>query len=160
MAKKDKMSGHRDAKGRFVKGNPGGPGGPRRKAYELRQAVDQAVSAEHIAAVVRKATRLALEGDMQAARFVLDRTCGRAPEAPAQLDPVDLSLPPLQTAEDCNQAISLVIDRICEGGVDRDVAKILISSIETRVKTIETVELERRLAQLEQAADLTLGDQS
>ena len=33
----------RDERGRFTLGNPGGPGGPRRRASELRRAAEEAV---------------------------------------------------------------------------------------------------------------------
>ena len=63
----------------------------------------------------------------------------------------------LRTTEDCNTAIQLLIDGICKGTVDRDVAKLLIDAIETRLKAIEVNELEERLAQLEQTAEHVVG---
>jgi len=41
----------RDSNGRFAAGNPGGPGGSRRRSSELRRAVEEAISPEHIAAM-------------------------------------------------------------------------------------------------------------
>ena len=96
---------------------------------------------------------MGLEGDLAAMRLVLERTCGRAAQAPVEAEPVDIALPRLSTAEDCNTAIQLLIDGICTGTVDRDMAKLLIDAVQTRLKAIELNEFEDRLNQLEQAAE-------
>jgi hypothetical protein len=49
----DTESNGRDSKGRFAKGNPGGPGGSRRKAFVLRKAIEEAITEEHVEAIVR-----------------------------------------------------------------------------------------------------------
>ena len=98
----------RDNQGRFTAGNPGGPGGPRRRTSELRRAAEEAITPDHVAAMVRKATRMGLEGDLSAMRLVFERTCGRAAEAPVDAEPVGVALPRLRTAEDCNTAIQLL----------------------------------------------------
>ncbi len=65
----------RDERGRFAVGNPGGPGGPRRRTSELRRAAEEAITPEYVAAMVRKATRMGLEGNLAAMRLVFERTC-------------------------------------------------------------------------------------
>lgn len=143
----------RDERGRFTVGNPGGPGGSRRRAFMLRRAAEEAVTPEHIEAMIRKATRMGLEGNLSAMRFVLDRVCGRAAEAPKEPEAVPVAMPRLGTAADCNLAIGRLIDGIVQGTVDREAAKLLIDAIQTRLKAIEVTELDERLASLEQAAD-------
>ena len=156
MEKRGKDSG-RDENGRFAAGNPGGPGGARRRASELRRAAEEAITTEHIAAMIRKATRMGLEGDLGAMRLVFERTCGRAAQAPVEGEPVGISIPRLRTAEDCNEAVGRLIDGICEGTVDRDVAKLLIDAIQTRLRAIEVNELEERLVQLEETTQQVGG---
>ena len=156
MADADKNEG-RDERGRFTLGNPGGPGGARRPQSELRRAAEEAITVEHVAAMVRKATRMGLEGDLSAMRLVFDRTCGRAPEASADTEPLGISLPRLRTADDCNTAIQELIDGICKGSVEPDMAKLLIDAIQARVKAIELNELDERLTQLEQTAEHSVG---
>jgi len=56
----------RDEKGRFAQGNSGGPGRPKGRGYELQRAAQEAVTAEHLTAMMRKAMRLALEGNLSA----------------------------------------------------------------------------------------------
>src|SRR5690242_7469103 len=53
---------HRDDGGRFKAGNPGGPGGARRKANELRRAAEEAVSTDMVRGVMRKVAVQALQG--------------------------------------------------------------------------------------------------
>ena len=142
----------RDERGRFSAGNPGGPGGPRRRAFALRRAAEEAISPEHVAAMIRKATRMGLEGNLSAMRLVLDRVCGRAAEAPKEAEAVPVELPRLRTAADCNLAVGRLIDCIVQGTVDREAAKILIEAIQARLKAIEVSELEDRLVELEKAA--------
>ena len=83
----------RDERGRFAAGNPGGPGGSRRRPSELRRAAEEAITPEHVAAMVRKATKMGLEGNLGAMRLVFERTCGRSAQAPVEAEPIDLSIP-------------------------------------------------------------------
>src|SRR5262245_36307109 len=149
-------NGH-DAQGRFTAGNPGGPGGSRRRASELRRAAEDAITPEHIQAMIRKATRLGLEGNLAAMRLVFERTSGRAAEAPLEAEPLGISLPRLRTAADCSAAIERLVEGICKATVDRDTAKVLIDALQTRLKAIEVTELEERLAELERRAGTVEG---
>ncbi len=140
----------RDPRGRFAPGNAGGPGGTRRRRMELRHAAEDAINPEHLAAMIRRATRMGLEGDLAAMRFVFDRTTGKPSEAPAE--PVNLLPLRLETTADCRLAIDKLIARVCDGTVNHDTAKLLVDAIQARLKAIELTELEERLAQLEQQA--------
>lgn len=142
----------RDNHGRFAAGNPGGPGGARRRSSELRRAAEEAITIDHIQAMVRKFTRMALEGNLAAARLVFERTCGRAAEPPADSAPLDVVIPRLRTAADCNVAIERLVEALVRGTIDRDMAKVLIDAIQVRLKTIEASDHEQRLAELEQSA--------
>ena len=150
-------SNGRDEQGRFASGNAGGPGGSRRRVSELRRAAEEAITPDHVAAMVRKATRMGLEGDLSAMRLVFDRTCGRATEAPSFPEPLSVELPQLRTAQGCNAAMETLIAGICSGETDRDLAKLLIDAIQTRLKAIEVTEFEGRLVQLEQDAQQVRG---
>ena len=147
----------RDENGRFLPGNPGGPGRPPSRGKLLRQAAEDAITPEHVAAIIRKATRLALEGDVAAARLVLDRVCGRTPEAPSGPEPVEIALPPLRTAADCNAAIDRLTEAICGGSINREQATLLMGIVQTRLKAIEVNELELRLTELEKHAATVVG---
>tara|TARA_R110002072_G_scaffold162687_1_gene314782 strand:+ start:4926 stop:5423 length:498 start_codon:yes stop_codon:yes gene_type:complete len=143
----------RDAQGRFAKGNQGGPGGARRRVFDLRRAADEAIDPEHIAAIMRRAARMALEGNLAAMRFVVERTCGRATERPEEPMPLPIDLPRLRTANDCSLASQRIVEGIASGTVGREEAAFLMNAIQTHVKSIEANELEQRLTHLEQAAE-------
>jgi hypothetical protein len=71
----------RGPNGRFLSGNPGGPGNPfAGKVAKLREAGWKAIKPEEIKAVYRKLLDLALAGDVPAARLLLDRLLGPAVE--------------------------------------------------------------------------------
>jgi hypothetical protein len=142
----------RDAQGRFTAGNAGGPGGPKRRAFTLRQAASEAITPEHLQAMLRKAAAMALQGNLSAMRFVFERVCGKAPEAPATAEPLGIVLPAMQTAAECNQALERITHAICAGTLERDVAKLLIDAVQARLKAIEVHDLEQRLADLEESA--------
>ena len=110
------------------------------------------MSAEHVAALIRKATRQGLEGNLAATRLVLERVCGRASEAPATATDVEIQLPRLKTAADCGVALEHLVDGVCNGTLDRGTAQTLIAGVQARLRAIETTDFERRLAELELAA--------
>lgn len=72
----------RDASGRFVQGNAGGPGNPHAKRVgELRTALLDTVTPEDMQAVVKALVEAAKGGDVAAARVLFERTLGRPVEA-------------------------------------------------------------------------------
>lgn len=144
---------NRDGKGRFAPGNPGGPGRrPERAAEKLRKAVEDAVTPEHLAAVMRRVLRMALEGNMTAIRIVLERTCGRPAQAPSEVVALDFDLPPLRSVQDCTEAADRVARAVCDGQLDGELAKVFLGVIQTRLKAIEVNDVEARLTELEKQA--------
>lgn len=109
-----------------------------------------AVSPDHVQAIMRKATILALNGNLPAMRFVMDRACGTPAMEAAEGEPLDLVLPMMRTADDCDRALEVVLRGVTDGTLGRDYAKLLTDMIATRLKAIETRELEVRIQQLEQ----------
>jgi hypothetical protein len=79
----------RGPKGRFAKGNPGGPGNPfARQVAAFRQEFMAAVTGEDIAVIVRALIEKAKAGDVAAARLVLQYTLGK-PAATVDPDRLD-----------------------------------------------------------------------
>jgi uncharacterized protein YjcR len=68
----------RGSDGRFAKGNAGGPGNPHAaQVAGLRSALLNAITPEKMTAVVEKLIVEALEGNVQAAKEVLERALGK-----------------------------------------------------------------------------------
>ena len=150
----------RDTNGRFAPGGTGGPGRPKGKGYELQRAGQDAITPEHFAAMMRRAMRMALEGSLAAMRFVAERACGKAPDAPTVLNALDIEPLRLKTAADCTAAVQKLTDAICAGTVDIVHGKVLLDAIATQARLIEVGDLEGRLAELErQAQSVDLGNQ-
>jgi hypothetical protein len=77
---KENGANGRDGHGRFIEGNPGGPGNPYvKRTAEIRATLLGTVSDDDLRAIVRALVRKAKKGDTIAAREVLDRLIGKAP---------------------------------------------------------------------------------
>ena len=67
----------RNARGQFAPGNPGGPGSPyAKRVAELRAALLDSVSADHLRDIITAMVDAAKNGDVAAAKLVLDRCLG------------------------------------------------------------------------------------
>jgi hypothetical protein len=92
MARSQNGSNGRDRLGRFQPGCPPGPGNPwlmRLNAY--RNAWHAAVSDADLQAVARTLVGQAIEGDVAAARLVLQYSLGSADELPLGRGMIDLA---------------------------------------------------------------------
>ncbi|MFT5051629.1 MAG: hypothetical protein ACI8QZ_003048 [Chlamydiales bacterium] len=75
----DRFADGRDSKGRFGKGNPGGPGNPLvSKVMALRSAFMNAVTPDDMREVVEAMVREAKAGNVQAAKLFIERCLGPA----------------------------------------------------------------------------------
>lgn len=132
----------RDAKGRFVFGNPGRPVGTRHKITKAIEALLEG-DAERL---TRQAIDQALRGDTTAMRLCLERIL-----PPSRSRPVEVDLPEINTAADGLVAINAVIRAAACGDITLDEAQTLVGMIESHRKALEMVAIEERLSQLEQA---------
>ncbi len=72
----------RDTRGRFTKGNQGGPGNPNAQhVAKLRDGFRTACTVADVRAICRKLVALAKNGNLMAVREVLDRTIGKSAAA-------------------------------------------------------------------------------
>lgn len=133
----------RNTDGTFGPGNPGKPKGARHRATQAALALLEG-EAE---ALTRKAVEAALAGDVSALRLCLDRI------APPRKDaPVSFALPPMASAADAAQAAGAVLSAVAEGDLTPLEAAQIMGLIETYRRTLETCELETRVAALEAGA--------
>ena len=76
------VDGERDGRGRFTKGNSGGPGSPyNRRVAELRSALLDAVTPKDVAAMVAAMIGKAKDGDSVAFRVIAPYLFGKPSEA-------------------------------------------------------------------------------
>jgi hypothetical protein len=130
----------RNTDGTFAPGNPGKPKGARHRAT---QAVLTLLEGE-AEALTRKAVETALAGDMAALRLCLERI------APPRKDaPVTFNLPPMRSATDAAKAAGAVLDAVALGDLTPTEGTHIMALVETFRRTLETTEIESRLAALE-----------
>ena len=133
----------RDASGRFAEGNPGRPRGARHKATQAALALLD----DEAEALTRQAVTMALAGDGTALRLCLERI------APPRRDaPVTFDLPRMKTARDAAKAAGAVLQAVAQGDLTPTEGAHLMGLVETFRRTLETTELEARVAALEGGA--------
>jgi hypothetical protein len=100
----------RDSKGRFLSGNPGGPGNPNvRNVATWRKALADTVSPDDVAEVTRRLLSAAKDGQPWAIHELLDRCLGKSAQA------VEVSGTPSSPVPvvDCNLGRALM-DRLAD----------------------------------------------
>lgn len=138
--RKERADTGRDDVGKFAPGNPGRPKGARNKTTLQVEALLEGKAEALTQAAINKA----LEGDTVALRLCMDRI------APARKDaPVSFGLPPMANAADAAQAAQAVLAAVAGGEVTPSEGAAVMGLIETYRKTLETTELESRIAALE-----------
>jgi hypothetical protein len=95
-------------------------------------------------AIARKVVDLAKEGDISAARMVLERLV-----PPAKERPIFLSLPDTGSAEGVAQAQAAILQAVAAGDILPGEAATLAGIVEARRKALETQELGTRISALE-----------
>ena len=128
----------------WKKGESGNPSGkPKGRLNKVTLAVQFLLDDEG-EKLTRKAIDLALEGDLTALRLCLDRIC-----PPKKSRPITIELPESKTAEGVAEAQAAVVQAVGEGEITPQEGQILSNILESRRKSIETLEHEQRLGELE-----------
>lgn len=122
-------------------GNPTGkPAGVRNRATVMVQSIMERGAKEITEAVVG----LAKDGDLSAARLVLERLL-----PPAKERPIALTLPDTGSAEGIAQAQAAILQAVAAGDLLPGEGTALAGIVEARRKAVETHELEQRISALE-----------
>lgn len=122
-------------------GNPTGkPAGVRNKATVMVQSIMERGAQEIAEAVVG----LAKEGDLSAARLVLERLL-----PPAKERPISLALPSTDTAGGIAEAQQAILQAVAAGDLLLGEGTALAGIVEARRKAVETLQLEQRITALE-----------
>jgi hypothetical protein len=129
----------------FRKGQSGNPAGRRPGSRSRWTVLAERLMEAETEPVVRAVLAAARGGDMAACRLVLERVAplrkGRA---------VPFPLPPITTPEDLPVAMAAVVAAVADGTLSPEEAAAVASVLEAQRRVVETVDLERRIAQLEE----------
>ena len=134
----------RDANGRFVSGSSGNPAGRPKGARNRATLAAQELFDGEAGKLARKAVELALAGDTTALRLCLDRVLPARKGSPVHLD-----LPTLQTTRDAVTASGTLLKAVADGDLSPAEAESVARLLEFHRRTIETEQLEDRLAEIE-----------
>ena len=96
-------------------------------------------------AVVRAMVDAAKGGDVSAGRALLDRL---VPTMKARA--VKIELPPIETPADLGTALGVILSAVGAGDITPEEGAAVAGLVELKRRAIETTDLERRIAQLEQ----------
>ena len=134
----------RNQAGQFIRGRSGNPSGRprgiRNKSAQLVEAL-LAGDAEEISISVIHAAK---NGDMTAARLVLDRIL------PTRKDsPINITLPPIRTVKDVTTAMSELLASVATGELTPDEGQQLSKLLESYLKTLVSSDIETRLSAIE-----------
>lgn len=127
-----------------VSGNPSGrPRGSRNKTTILVEKI----LADDAEAISRSVISAARNGDMTAAKIILDRL------APPRRDsPVEIGLPPITSASDALAAMATVLGAVAEGELTPNEGDAICSLLVRYMQATEIADLEARIARLEGAS--------
>jgi hypothetical protein len=124
----------------FQAGNSGKPRGVRHRATQMIERI-LTEGAENVA---QAAVTAAQNGDMTAARLVLDRVCplrkGR---------PIMLSITAIDTPAEISAALSTITLAMCRAEISPEEAAVIAGVIKAKCELVSVVELEARIRELE-----------
>lgn len=130
---------------RFAPGNNFGKGRPVGSRNRATLALLSLLESEG-ETITRKAVEMAKAGDTTALRLVIERLI-----PPARDRHVNLALPKMATAADVTGVMGAVLQAVAAGEITPNEGQSIAALIEAQRKAIETLDLEARLASIEQA---------
>jgi Family of unknown function (DUF5681) len=129
--------------GRFKPGQSGNPAGrPTGAKGRIARAVEELLEGD-ARALTLKAIELALQGDVAALRLCLDRI------APVRKARVKFPMPIPEILADLPQAMASLVAAVSDGTLAPEEGAAVAAMLETHRRTMDSVELERRIAALE-----------
>lgn len=130
------QAARRRKNGTFAKGSSGNPGGKPAFVREIRARLE--AGADDVTAVVLEAAK---NGDMQAARLILERI---VPTVKSVAEPVQFDL----DNSDLPASARSILSAVAAGDLPPDQGKALIDSVVSMARVIEVAALEQQLAEL------------
>lgn len=130
----------------FEPGQSGNPAGrPKGARNRTTQAVEAILDGE-AEALTRKAVEMALDGDGPAMRLCLDRLCPPRKDRVVQFD-----MPVIEKIADVPVATAKLMQAVADGELTPSEARDVSAAVGVHVEAIKAVDLDRRLARIEEA---------
>lgn len=128
----------------FKKGESGNKAGRPKGALNQTTILVQNLMAKDAAAISKKVIQSAKDGDLVAARLILERIC-----PPVKDYPIQIKLPQIKTMAGILEAFTVINESISNGELTPNQAKIVGDILEMHRKALETDDLEKRIEELE-----------
>jgi len=129
----------------FKSGQSGNPGGRKKGSRNKATVAAQTLIEEDAENITRKCVEMALEGDITAIKLIMERLI------PIRKDlPVGFRLPVIKSAENLFKASGAILKAVSKGELTPQEAQSISGVLEVHRRSLETIELEKRLGELEQ----------
>jgi len=126
----------------FQRGNPGRPLGSKNRVTQTLEQLAEGQAEQ----IFQKVSELAQAGDVSCLRMMLDRIW-----PPRKAQPINVTLPPINSSQDVLAAIAAIFKGLGEGRLTPDEIIALSSVVGRSIQVMEHQDLERRIAALEEA---------
>jgi hypothetical protein len=126
----------------FQKGQSGNPAGrPLGSNNKLKAALQELVE-QHLEPLLGTALQLALDGNLQAIKLLFS-------QIPQEREHIEIALPKISSMADILEANNILFAAISAGQLSPEQGKMISELLTMQMKAIESIDLERRVAQLE-----------
>lgn len=133
---------------KFKKGQSGNPKGRPYGSKNKSTLAAESLLEGSLEGICRRIEEAALEGNMQAAKMILDRFL---PVRKERL--IEIKLNKITTQEDVLKSLRSIISAVSEGKITPSEADSLSKTIEMYSKALENCEIEKRLKRLEDSLE-------
>lgn len=130
---------------KFQKGQSGNPTGRPKGVKDRRVALREKLW-PHADQLIEMVTTFAKSDDMQAMKIVMDRIM-----PPLKEEPIHVSIPKIECAEDCTRAQAAVLSAVACGEMLPSEGQALAGLIDAQRRAYETTDLAKRLEAIEEA---------
>jgi hypothetical protein len=143
--KSPENSGKIQAKGKYKKGCSGNPNGKPKGARNKSTLAVEALLEGSLDKICKKVEEEALNGNMQAAKMILERFL-----PPRKDRAIEIDLPSINTFDDVLNAIGFIVNAVGQGRLTPSEGELLARTVESYAKALETCEFESRLKTVEE----------
>jgi hypothetical protein len=140
-------TGQIQKKGRFKKGESGNPKGKPKGAKHRASLLAEKLFENDIEMVCNQVISQAREGNLQAAKIILDRLL-----PPRKDRLINIELPPVNDSSDALKALKMICFSVGNGEISPLEGEALSKIIEIQAKSIELYDFEKRLQAIEDGA--------
>lgn len=137
-------SGKIQAKGKYKKGFSGNPKGKPKGARNKSTLAAEALLEGSLEKICKKVEEEALNGNMQAAKMILERFL-----PPRKDRCIEIDLPSVHSFEDILNAVGYIVNAVGRGKITPSEGELLARMIESYSKALEAYEFEARLKSIE-----------